>query len=287
MGGKNYKEYIIAGGAAAAVSRTAIAPVERVKIVFQTSKCQQGYLRIFGQIWHGEGFFSFWKGNGVAVMRVVPYLSVQLTSNEIYRDLTGQFIPNIVLRNWLSGVLAGATSISSTYPLDTVRARLAVQMNSGGPRDTIIGMTKKIAHTEGYAALYRGCYMSCIGGGLYSGIKFATYDQTKKVFCEWLGLQDDTELTVLQRALSGAAGGFVAQTLIYPSDVIRRRMQTAQGPPPYTGMINALTTIARTEGIRTGLFRGMSLNYMKTLPNVALYLSLYDVFKYWLLQWNL
>ena len=40
-----------------------------------------------------------------------------------------------------------------------------------------------------------------------------------------------------------------------------------------------LLQLRREEGVRRGLYRGLSLNYLKTLPNVMLYMSLYDQFK--------
>eukprot|EP01063_Lacrimia_lanifica_P005406 TRINITY_DN13174_c0_g1_i1.p1 TRINITY_DN13174_c0_g1~~TRINITY_DN13174_c0_g1_i1.p1 ORF type:complete len:290 (+),score=105.30 TRINITY_DN13174_c0_g1_i1:50-919(+) len=287
MGGdkSNVREYMLAGGGAAIVSRTAIAPVERVKIIFQTSPEMKGYGAVFQQVWKNEGALSFWKGNGVAVVRVVPYLSVQLSCNDVYKQYVGQVIHDKNIRNVVAGVAAGATSIATTYPLDTVRARLAVQMSKGEATESILGMAKRIASTEGIPAFYRGCYMSCFGGGVYAGIKFATYDYLKGAYC---GLMDikEKEMNVLQRAVSGAVGGFIAQTFIYPMDVIRRRMQISKGPPPYTGIVNGIMTITRTEGLKNGLFRGLSLNYMKTVPNVALYLSLYDVFKHYLVQWS-
>ena len=59
--------------------------------------------------------------------------------------------------------------------------------------------------------------------------------------------------------------------------MVRRRFQI--GGNQYTGTWNALSTIAREEGVRYGLFRGLSLNYLKTIPNVAIYMSLYDLLK--------
>eukprot|EP01064_Diplonema_japonicum_P000168 TRINITY_DN10110_c0_g1_i1.p1 TRINITY_DN10110_c0_g1~~TRINITY_DN10110_c0_g1_i1.p1 ORF type:complete len:297 (+),score=29.77 TRINITY_DN10110_c0_g1_i1:31-891(+) len=286
MSESKIKEYLLAGGGAAIVSRTVIAPIERVKIIFQTSPEANGYMGIFKRIMKGEGVLSFWKGNGVAVVRVVPYLSVQLASNDKYKEYMQDVIKEKHIRSAVCGGLAGPTSILTTYPLDTVRARLAVQMNDAGvlKKDTLMSMTQKIIKTEGYRAMYRGCYMSCIGGGSYAAIKFSTYDYLKNACLHAFNHENDSHLTIFQRAISGAVGGFVAQTLIYPTDVLRRRMQTYQGStPPYRGIIHGLTTIAREEGIRTGLFRGLSLNYLKTVPNVALYLSLYDVFKYYLL----
>lgn len=38
----------------------------------------------------------------------------------------------------------------------------------------------------------------------------------------------------------------------------------------YTSVWSALVTIGREEGVRRGLYRGLSLNYLKTMPNVAI-----------------
>lgn len=277
-------EYLVAGCGAAVVSRTCIAPVERVKIVFQTTKgtIPGGWPGIAPRIWREEGLLAFWRGNSAAVVRVMPYLSVQLASNDVYRSLIDQGCEGSLsapIRNLLAGMLAGATSVSATYPLDTVRARQAFQVDGRGA-ERMLPMFRRVYAEEGLAALYRGCWMSCMGGAVYSGLKFMSYDALKAQFHHLIGVKSDSELTVWQRALSGAAGGVIAQTVVYPCDVIRRRMQTAQGGTPYKGLLHALLTIAREEGVRTGLYRGLSLNYLKTIPNVAIYLSLYDVFKY-------
>ena len=67
---------------------------------------------------------------------------------------------------------------------------------------------------------------------------------------------------------------------MYPFDVVRRRFQTHPGPEPYAdSVLSAFRHIFKTEGAKRGLYRGLSLNYIKTIPNVAIYMSLYDVIK--------
>ncbi len=70
MGGSgNAQEYFVAGGIAGVVSRTAIAPIERVKILYQVSRASvsTSWLQLAPRIWREEGFLSFWKGNTAAV----------------------------------------------------------------------------------------------------------------------------------------------------------------------------------------------------------------------------
>eukprot|EP00756_Hemistasia_phaeocysticola_P060208 Hpha_TRINITY_DN382_c0_g1::TRINITY_DN382_c0_g1_i1::g.112625::m.112625/K15085/SLC25A42; solute carrier family 25, member 42 len=286
--------YLTAGTGSAVVSRTCIAPLERVKIIFQTGK-GGGWGHIPGRIFREDGVSGFWRGNTAGVIRVVPYLTTQFVTNELfrsylpiaYRVARPQSEMPIHLRNFVSGLLAGATAVVAAYPLDTVRARMAVLQSKGTPSKGIFGALMEAKRVEGLTSLYRGCWMSCVGGGLYAGIKWMTYDVLKGRFCIFFDMPGDDKLKVWHRAVSGAAGGAVAQTFAYPFDVMRRRMQThdsRSGAAPYRGVIHGWVTIAREEGIRRGLYRGLSLNYLKTVPNVAIALSLYDVIKYFLLD---
>eukprot|EP00438_Fugacium_kawagutii_P006436 Skav208835 [mRNA] locus=scaffold1193:97225:110524:+ [translate_table: standard] len=84
-------EHFVCGGVAGMVARTVIAPVERIKIIYQInskhSTGDQGWLRIIKKVMDESGgghrtITDFWKGNSVAVLRVFPYLGVQLASNE-------------------------------------------------------------------------------------------------------------------------------------------------------------------------------------------------------------
>ena len=82
------------------------------------------------------------------------------------------------------------------------------------------------------------------------------------------------ELSATVRMGCGVLAGALAQTFVYPFDVIRRRFQTSDATP-YKGVWD---TCDCTRGISQGLFRGLSLNYL-VIPNVAVYMSLYDVLK--------
>eukprot|EP00729_Bicosta_minor_P007626 gene7627-28459_t len=126
------KEFVIAGGVAGMVSRTVIAPVERAKIVFQVSSGQRSFrqlLGLFGELAKNEGVLSLWKGNSAAVTRVVPYLSTQFLCYEKYRRMLagGDGGKPSKLVSLGAGSTAGVTAVAITYPLDVVRARMALQ----------------------------------------------------------------------------------------------------------------------------------------------------------------
>lgn len=115
----------------------------------------------------------------------------------------------------------------------------------------------------------------------YVGLNFAVYESLK----DWLikakpfGLIDEseTELSVATRLACGAAAGTVGQTVAYPLDVIRRRMQMvgwsnaasvitgdgrSKAPLEYTGMIDAFRKTVRHEGFGA-LYKGLVPNSVK------------------------
>ena len=99
----------------------------------------------------------------------------------------------------------------------------------------------------------------------YAGLKFASYEALKGVAGSVFGLEE-SQLRPWQRVTAGALAGLLAQTAVYPLDVVRRRMQTHEGRGAlYSSPFNALATIAREEGITKGLYRGLTLNWIKTL----------------------
>ena len=141
-----------------------------------------------------------------------------------------------------------------------------------------------IARTEGLPALYSGCAITMTGVAPYAGLKFGTYELLKTLMRERLGVEE-ADLPGIGRVACGSFAGVLAYSFVYPFDVVRRRMQTHSGSKPlYSGVFDAFSTIARTEGIRKGLFRGLSLNYIRVAPNVAIEMSVYDIIKGFLIS---
>ena len=293
---------LIAAATAGIVSRTAIAPIERVKIIFQVDTTQRsfrGVMGMFSELARKEGILSLWKGNSAAVIRVVPYLSMQFlclekTKEAIKTQRVVAMHDRPRLTSLLAGSLAGMTAVVTTYPLDVVRARLALQQESlaghtsrarqctcqyRGMFDALV----KIPREEGMVALYRGVAATVTGAAPYTGLKFGAYETFKISLQGFLDVEEK-DLPGWMRVGAGASAGLVALTIVYPFDVIRRRMQTHRGGAKYASIVSAFSTIYKQEGLTSGLYRGLTLNYLRTLPNVAIYLSLYDFLKAYMLN---
>lgn len=82
-----------------------------------------------------------------------------------------------------------------------------------------------------------------------------------------------------ERMLFGAIAGLVGQTASYPFDVVRRRLQTAAVIRPDEASLGALETaskIIREEGIRRGLYKGVTMNWLKGPISVGVSFMTFD-----------
>ena len=82
---------LAAGGIAGGLAKTAIAPLDRSKIFFQTNETRNYRFR-YALRWlrHGyrtEGFLSLWRGNTATLARIVPYSAINFMSFEQYKKL--------------------------------------------------------------------------------------------------------------------------------------------------------------------------------------------------------
>lgn len=144
----------------------------------------------------------------------------------------------------------------------------------------------------GVRALYRGFTPTLMGMVPYAGLSFYFFEYLKygcmKYLPSWTckPCKKNTGglvLLVPAKLLCGGFAGAIAQSVSYPMDVTRRRMQLALMNPDTKhyakSMVRTLTYIYKENGIIRGLYRGMSINYMRAIPMVAVSFSTYELFK--------
>uniref|UniRef100_A0A7S2T7G4 Uncharacterized protein n=1 Tax=Chloropicon roscoffensis TaxID=1461544 RepID=A0A7S2T7G4_9CHLO len=284
-GSSDASKMFIAGGVAGAAARTASAPLDRIKLLFQvqavassgagSSHAYTGVLQSAKKIYAEEGVLAFWKGNGTNVVRVFPYSACQLMANDLYkRVMCGQEGELTVPVRLAAGALAGMTASAATHPLDTVRLRLAMPNHS---YRGLIHATATIVNNEGVSALYRGLGPTLMGIAPYAALNFATYDLVKARYyaARRRGGGDSGESPIANLVLGGATGCFAA-TCCFPLDTVRRRMQMKGST--YSGQVDALRKIWRGEGYR-GFYRGWAANILKVIPQNSIRFVAYETMK--------
>ncbi|XP_038678900.1 mitochondrial adenine nucleotide transporter ADNT1-like isoform X2 [Tripterygium wilfordii] len=299
---------LVAGGVAGGVSRTAVAPLERLKILLQVQNPHSirynGTIQGLKYIWKTEGLRGMFKGNGTNCARIVPNSAVKFFSYEqaskgilwLHQQQTGNEAELNPLLRLGAGACAGIIAMSATYPMDMVRGRLTVQTEKSPHQYRgIFHALSTVLREEGPRALYRGWLPSVIGVVPYVGLNFAVYESLK----DWLvktkpfGLAENKELSVTTRLACGAAAGTLGQTVAYPLDVIRRRMQMvgwkdaasivtgdgkSRAPIEYHGMVDAFRKTVKHEGFGA-LYKGLVPNSVKVVPSIAIAFVTYELVK--------
>ncbi|XP_074848044.1 ADP/ATP translocase 4 [Carettochelys insculpta] len=282
---------LLVGGISAAISKTTVAPIERVKLLLQVQASSKqiradqqykGMIDCFVRIPKEQGFLSFWRGNLANVIRYFPTQAL----NFAFKDKYKQFFMSGVdkdkqfwkwfFANLASGGAAGATSLCVVYPLDFARTRLAADIGKGiaerqfkGLGDCII----KIAKSDGLVGLYQGFGVSVQGIIVYRASYFGCYDTIK-------GLLPNPKQTpfILSFLIAQAVTTF-SGILSYPFDTVRRRMmmQSGEAERQYKGTVDCFFKIYKQEGLNA-FFRGAFSNVLRGTGG-ALVLVLYDKIK--------
>lgn len=201
----------LAGGMAASAAKTVVAPLDRVKILFQASNPQfakysgswAGVITAMGAIYRQDGARGLFRGHSATLLRIFPYGGIKFLAYEQIRSVIistpAQETP---IRRLCSGSLAGVTSVFFTYPLEVIRVRLAFETkrdsrsslsdickriyNEAAPPQRPVSGPAVVAATAqairtvtpqaGLANFYRGFSATIMGMLPYAGISFLTHD---------------------------------------------------------------------------------------------------------------
>lgn len=81
----------IFAGVAGMCSKTAVAPLDRIKILLQAHQTHYKHLGVFSGLMNivkKESFIALYKGNGAQMVRIFPYAATQFTAFEIYKKVS-------------------------------------------------------------------------------------------------------------------------------------------------------------------------------------------------------
>jgi solute carrier family 25 (adenine nucleotide translocator) protein 4/5/6/31 len=277
------------GGVSAAVSKTAAAPIERVKLLIQnqdemlkTGRLQTPYKGIgdcFSRVIKEESFVSLWRGNLANVIRYFPTQALNFAFKDYFKRTFGYNKDRDGYWKWFAGNLAsggaaGASSLFFVYSLDYARTRLANDNKSakkGGSRqfNGLLDVYKKTLASDGVAGLYRGFVISCVGIVVYRGLYFGLYDSLKPL------LPKNLQNNFFASFMLGWGITIGAGLASYPLDTVRRRMMMTSGEAvKYKSSIQAMSVIYKTEGVKS-FFKGAGANILRAIAGAGV-LAGYD-----------
>ncbi|KAI4538763.1 hypothetical protein MG293_011030 [Ovis ammon polii] len=151
----SFAKDFLAGGVAAAISKTTVAPIEQVKLLMQgqhaskqitADKQYKGIIDCVAHVPKEQGVLSFWRGNLANVIRYFPTQALTLpskinTSRSSWVLWTrGPSFGATLQGIWHQVVPPGATSLCFVYPLDFARTRLGADMGKAGAEREFRGL---------------------------------------------------------------------------------------------------------------------------------------------------
>jgi len=309
----NHVKDAVAGFCAGAFSKTAVAPIERVKLLMQLqgSLKQQEYRNnsawgVARTVYREQGILAFWRGN-------TPNVVMQAGSSSLNFMLMDYFKSEVVnpimiytmqlpskrteeerkhrrslWSSFLSGGLAGATATTILYPVAFLRTRLAMDVGSTketrqyprGMRDAFCSTWK----SDGPRGLYQGYGIALVGGVAYRALHMGGYDALKTEILRYNSKSSSgtsAQLLWVERIAAAQCVSLAAAAIMYPVDSVRRRLMMQAGIPEnerlYRNSFDCIRVVLQKEGMR-GFYLGLGPNLVRSVGG-ALLLVAYDGFK--------
>lgn len=171
------------------------------------------------------GAKSFWRGNGVNVLKIAPETALKFAAYEQIKRLIRNDVdrPMSIYERFAAGACAGCISQTAIYPMEVLKTRLALRKT--GQYTSILDAATKIYANEGVKSFYRGYLPNLLGIIPYAGIDLAVYETLKK---KYLKNQENEHPSVLLLLACGSVSSTLGQVCSYPLALVRTRLQ-AQG----------------------------------------------------------
>lgn len=199
--------------------------MDRVKIFLQVQSSKARISDSFQYMLKEGGVSSFWRGNGINVLKIAPESAIKFAAYEQIKRLIRQNENRSmsIYERFVSGAIAGGISQTTIYPLEVLKTRLALRKSN--QYSGIFDAAMKIYKAEGARSFYRGYVPNLLGILPYAGIDLAVYETLKN---KYLSQYENVQPSFWVLLACGSVSSTLGQVCSYPLALIRTRLQ-AQG----------------------------------------------------------
>ncbi|KAF8319013.1 mitochondrial carrier [Clavulina sp. PMI_390] len=305
-----------AGAGAGLVSSIITCPLDVIKTRLQAQKAARGridYLGVFGlikHIWLRDGVRGYYRGLGPTILGYIPTWAIYFSVYDGLKRQGGEgygehhAVKSEAMALHISAAMtAGATSSLLTHPIWVVKTRFMTQPSQEVRYRHTLDAFVRIYRSDGIHAFYRGLIPSLFGV-THVAVQFPLYEELK------LRLADRQNIPVTSLSspalfICSSISKMVATLVTYPHEVIRTRLQIDyshshqhSGTPPHPNFstvpkpghalsLRALwytTSLVWHENGWRGMYRGISINLLRTVPNSVITLITYEqIMRYFML----
>jgi solute carrier family 25 (mitochondrial phosphate transporter), member 23/24/25/41 len=273
----------ISGFIAGCVSRTATAPLDRLKTIMQAGKGDRNISHMMRYMYKEGGWIGFWRGNGVNCLKIGPESATKFMLYGEFKQMVATYTNGNVDalqpgEKFLAGAGAGACAQLLVYPLEMIKTRLA--LSTTGEYKSALDVVRQLVARGGALRIYRGLTPSLLGIIPYAGIDLMIYNTLKE---NWVRNHGGTDRTpgVMTMLSYGAFSSSCGQLVAFPLQVIRTKLQADKASPSaYGGMLDCFQQTLKRDGWR-GLYRGLGPNFLKTVPAISISYAVYETSAVW------
>ncbi|KAK9904474.1 hypothetical protein M0R45_000697 [Rubus argutus] len=293
-GAMNTTKHLWSGAVAAMVSRTFVAPLERLKLEYIVRGEQKNLFELIRTIADSQGLRGFWKGNFVNILRTAPFKAINFYAYDTYRNHLVKLSGNKESTNFerfLAGAAAGITATLLCLPMDTIRTKMVAP--GGEALGGVIGAFRHMIQTEGFFSLYKGLLPSIVSMAPSGAVFYGVYDILKSAYLhspegrerlrhmkqegDKLNALEQMELGTIRTLLYGAIAGCCSEAATYPFEVVRRHLQMQVRATS----LSAVATCAKIveQGGVPALYAGLIPSLLQVLPSAAISYFVYEFMK--------
>ena len=267
----SFMEKLVCGGVAGVVSRTATAPLDRVKVLLQV----QGNQKILGateelsigQLFKAmtkEGYTTMWRGNGISCVKIFPENALRFLIFELLCNSEKLKVSKYDLVNkLLCGGLTGIACQSLMYPVELTKTRVMTSQGSVG----ILGTVREISHENGkrfgVTNFYKGIAPALMGVLPFAALQLGLSKAGTELYSEWNQVGNPGFWPLLSISSSAT---LIAMGTTYPLQLTKCQMQAYRGPESARPTLRTLFSKIWSENGAKGFYRGFSANALKAIP---------------------
>ncbi|TKC51918.1 hypothetical protein EI555_021456 [Monodon monoceros] len=248
----------LAGGVAAAISKTAVAPIERVKLLLQV-ETERARARRAGR-GAGRAEPGRTAGRGEAGRRRKS--ACKPCSPVVFPSLCPACPP----------------PPSSPPQVQHASQQISAEKQYKGIIDCVVRIPKE----QGVLSFWRGNLANVIRYFPTQALNFAFKDKYKQIFLGGVDRHKQFWRYFAGNLASGGAAGATSLCFVYPLDFARTRLAADVGKGAaqreFTGLGNCLTKIFKSDGLR-GLYQGFNVSVQGIIIYRAAYFGVYDTAK--------
>lgn len=293
-GAMNTTKHLWSGAVSAMVSRTFLAPLERLKLEYIVRGEQKNIFELVQTIATTQGLRGFWKGNLLNILRTAPFKAINFCAYDTYRKQLLRIFGNEETTNsqrFVAGAAAGMTATVLCLPLDTIRTKLVA--HGGEALGGVMGAFHHVIQTEGFFSLYKGLVPSIMSMAPSGAVFYGVYDILKSAYLhspegrkriqnmnqqdQELNVLEQLELGPMRTLLHGAIAGACAEVATYPFEVVRRRLQLQVRATKLSTLATCIKIVE--QGGIPALYAGLLPSLLQVLPSASISFFVYEFMK--------